>query len=656
MNSTFSHQSIIMKKKNNQMQLFFFDAATPEVRSAIACLQSQNYDVLQADNYPAGFELYKANLPSIVLINVDQPDGATLVEKIGATDPDVQILVMSAKDIMKGPTNEVQHKVAGFIRIPLNPVELDIALKRAREFVDLRRRLYRMQEQLEASARDKAAEMIETERFLAVRQIVDKMSSFSAQVAGDVHGGVKYFHELPYFVSIHSRDCKVLALNTTYSRYLGNRINSDSCAIYIGKRASKESCPVGRTIRTEATLETRALVRYTSGAQVPVIVHTTPIFNDDGEVEMVLEIFAGSKEIEHLAEDVRSTQQRYQQLFNAMPSYLAVLDRRLRINAINRRFKEDFGNPIGSSFFDILRPGSFPAFRDPITASIKDGMPHKGELVLTDQYHNQYNMMAWTAPIKTMAGKLIQVLVIFTDITEVRQLEDNLSTLGLMIGSISHDLKGCLTGLDAGLYLIDTGFYRDLPGRIEEGLDVARLMVERIRKLVQDVLYYTKERELEIQEMDVEQFAIGVAATVDNRIRGANIQFNCVFEGGPAKIKIDPGLIRSALVNILENAMEACIDDPEEKLHQIDFRVHGTDMEIQFDITDNGSGMDEDQKQKIFTIFYSTKGSKGTGLGLFIANKAVQKHGGHISVETEPGKGTAFHIRLPLKPSREIRP
>jgi len=644
-----------MDKKNNQMQLFFFDAVTPEVRSAIACLQSWGYDVLQADNSLAGFNLYEDNLPPVALINMDLPDGAALVEKILATEPDAQILVMSAENIMQCAINELKHRVAGFIGKPLNPVELEIALKRAREFIDLRRRLHLTQEQLEASAREKAAEMIETERFLAVRQIVDKMSSFIAQVANDVHGGVKYFHELPYFVSIHSCDCKVLAVNTTYSRYLGNRINGDSCAIYSGKRASTEACPVGRTIRTEATLETRALVRYTSGAKVPVIVHTTPIFNDDGEVEMVLEIFAGSKEIEHLAEDVRTTQQRYQQLFNAMPSYVAVLDRRLRINAINRRFKEDFGDPIGSGFFDILRPGSFPAFRDPITTSVKDGMPHQGELVLTDQNHIQHNMMAWTAPIKTLAGKLIQVLVIFTDITEVRQLEDNLSALGLMIGSISHDLKGCLTGLDAGLYLIDTGFYRDRPGRIEEGLDVTRLMVERIRKLVQDVLYYTKERELEIQEINVEQYAIGVAATVDNRIRGANIHFNCVFESGLKNIEIDPGLIRSALVNILENAMEACIDDTGEKVYQIDFQLRRSDKEIQFDITDNGSGMDEEQKKKIFTIFYSTKGSKGTGLGLFIANKAVQKHGGCISVESEPGKGTAFHIRLPLKESHETK-
>ncbi len=73
-------------------------------------------------------------------------------------------------------------------------------------------------------------------------------------------------------------------------------------------------------------------------------------------------------------------------------------------------------------------------------------------MVLTDRNGVQYNMMAGTAPIKTLAGKLIQILITFTDATRLRQLQDNLSSLGMMIGTISHDLKDCLTGLDAGLY------------------------------------------------------------------------------------------------------------------------------------------------------------------------------------------------------------
>jgi len=214
-------------------------------------------------------------------------------------------------------------------------------------------------------------------------------------------------------------------------------------------------------------------------------------------------------------------------------------------------------------------------------------------------------------------------------------------------------LKGCLTGLDVGLYRIDTGFYRNQPGRIEEGLEVAKLMVERVRKQVQNILFYTKERKLVIQLTKVEQFATDVAANVDQRIRGANIAFLCEFEPDLGEIEIDPDLVRSTLINILENAMEACIEDRSDKTHQITFRVSRKDNDVQFDVIDNGSGMNENQIKNMFTMFYTTKGSKGTGLGLFIANKTVRKHGGHITVDSLPGLGTTFYIRLPRRVSSD---
>jgi len=112
------------------------------------------------------------------------------------------------------------------------------------------------------------------------------------------------------------------------------------------------------------------------------------------------------------------------------------------------------------------------------------------------------------------------VLAYFTDITTLHQMKDNLSTLGLMVGTISHSLRGRLSGLDASLYLIETGFYRSRPAQIEEGLDVTKLMADRIRKLVLDILYYSKERDLAIEEVEVWQFAKEVAFLLGVLIKG----------------------------------------------------------------------------------------------------------------------------------------
>ena len=600
---------------------------------------------INEDNQPGASSVPTGELsPPVWIINFEGDKSLNWLNRVKSDQPKCYFIVLCPADKIRPLQNQLLNIADDILGRPIQLPEMEAALARAARWQELQMRLDALEE---LGGGRFTPELIDTERLLGVRQIVDKMSQFIAQIAGDVHGGVKYFNELPYFVSIHSPDCTILAANPTYLRYLGNHIYKNSWEIYVGKHASRKTCPVGRTARTGDTLKTRALSRYLSGARVPVIVHTAPIFDNDGEIVLILEIFAGTKEIDLLAEEVRTTQQRYQQLFDAVPSNIAVLDRRLRINDHNRRFVENFGRHIGTPFFDVLRPAGFPAFRDPISKTVKNGEPNQGEMVLADSSSQPYNVMAWTAPIKTRAGKLIQVLVVFADITELRQLQDNLSSLGLMIGTISHDLKGYLTGLDAGLYLIDTGFYRNKPGRIEEGLDASRMMVDRFRKMVHDILYYTKERELELEEISVEAFAYDVVANVDHRIRAADIQFDIKIEKEIGSFTIDSGLLRTALINIFDNAIEACIEDDLKREHRIEFEVKQLDNGIQMVIADTGPGIPEGQIDQIFEMFYSSKGKKGTGLGLFITRKAIEKHGGEISAGATMGKGARFAIRLP---------
>jgi len=236
----------------------------------------------------------------------------------------------------------------------------------------------------------------------------------------------------------------------------------------------------------------------------------------------------------------------------------------------------------------------------------------------------------------------------FMDISELRRMQGNLSALGLMIGTISHSLKSCLTGLDASLYLIETGFYRNKPARIEEGIDVTKLMVDRIRKLVLDILYYSKERDLKLETMEAWRFARDLAETVAGRIRAADIAFEMNLPKGLGQFRVDGDTLRPALVNILENAMEACIEDHRPGIaHWIRFDAHADDDQVVFQITDNGPGMTEDQVARSFQLFYSSKGSKGTGIGLFVTRKVIRQHGGSVTVESKPGHGARFVITLP---------
>jgi signal transduction histidine kinase len=239
-------------------------------------------------------------------------------------------------------------------------------------------------------------------------------------------------------------------------------------------------------------------------------------------------------------------------------------------------------------------------------------------------------------------------------IREKTELQDHLSSLGMMISSISHGIKGLLTGLDGGMYLLEKGFSQKSQDQITEGWEVVKQMVERIRKMVLDILYYAKERDLRWERIDALSFAEEVAKVVEPKIRSGGIEFEKNLDSKIGEFEINAGYVHSALLNILDNAVDACTKDTSKQKHTITLKVKQDKRHIIFDVADNGLGMDSDTSEKIFTPFFSLKGEKGTGLGLFISNKIIDQHGGEIIVKSKLGQGTLFRIKIPKMQSESV--
>jgi len=272
----------------------------------------------------------------------------------------------------------------------------------------------------------------------------------------------------------------------------------------------------------------------------------------------------------------------------------------------------------------------------------------------TDFITKPINVGALEIALKKVHDKIImkQKLREYTEnletlVQEKTDLQDRLSSLGLMIGSISHSIKGLLTGLDGGMYLLDSGFEKENHDRTKEGWKVVKFMVDRIRKMVLDILFYAKERDIKWEQVDVLSFANEVALVVEPKIQSQNIEFVFDFDSTLGEFEIDAGFVHSALINIIENAVDACIKDKSKISHKIIFSVNHDKNHIIFDVIDNGIGMDKETKEKIFTLFFSSKGSKGTGLGLFISNNIIKQHGGEIKIRSTLGEGTKFNIKIP---------
>jgi signal transduction histidine kinase len=246
----------------------------------------------------------------------------------------------------------------------------------------------------------------------------------------------------------------------------------------------------------------------------------------------------------------------------------------------------------------------------------------------------------------------MQVLLIFLDITQIRELQSNLASLGLMIGSISHSIKGVLTGLDAGVYLLKRGLAKRDDSQVQSGLEIVGNIAERIRKMVMDILFCAKERELQSERLDIRAFAEELVQTAAPYFSAKGTELVSDFESDLGAFEVDGGMLRSAIINVLENAADACAAKDGDPKRRVLFHIESNAEAVGILVEDNGIGMTPDQLKNLFTLFFSTKGSKGTGLGLFITDKIIRQHGGTITVDSALGRGTRFGIMLPRRASR----
>ena len=166
-----------------------------------------------------------------------------------------------------------------------------------------------------------------------------------------------------------------------------------------------------------------------------------------------------------------------------------------------------------------------------------------------------------------------------------------------------------------------------------------------------DLLSYSKEREPEYEACRPNEIVLEVYELIKDRARENRIEIIKDLDDTIGEVVMDPSIIHEVLLNLASNAVDACLFDEDlTKEWSIRFK---TEKEaggiIKFEVSDTGAGMDEALLQKIFTSFFSTKGHRGTGLGLMVTQKLIEEHKGRIEVASVLDKGTTFTVRLPFE-------
>ena len=226
-------------------------------------------------------------------------------------------------------------------------------------------------------------------------------------------------------------------------------------------------------------------------------------------------------------------------------------------------------------------------------------------------------------------------------------ITERLAAIGETITGLAHCIRNVLNGIQGGSYMIDLGFRKDDSAKVMKGWDIVRRNNTFLQDLVLDMLTYSKDREPEYELVDINDLISSVTDLMEMKAKEKNVFVSWTENTSLRKIVLDPKGIQRCLLNLISNAIDACAQKKEGHVEISTDKISRHMFYIC--VADNGCGISEENRSKLFQMFYSTKGSKGTGLGLAVTKKIIAEHGGEIEVESEVEKGTRFLVKLPLR-------
>lgn len=232
---------------------------------------------------------------------------------------------------------------------------------------------------------------------------------------------------------------------------------------------------------------------------------------------------------------------------------------------------------------------------------------------------------------------------------------ERLAAIGIAVAGISHYVKNILAGMSGSASLIAMGIEEKNLEMIRECWPVFERSQQKISSLVRDMLTFSKERKPDYQPGDLNDLLKEVATDCLPAAREQNVELRVEPGSDLPPTLFDPSQMHDALLNLTGNAIDACRGLSEARVVLESGLSPDSSMAL-LRVSDNGCGIPEEIQTRVFEPFFSTKGSKGTGLGLAVVKKIITEHGGDIAVHGEQPVGTTFTIQLPLHSLEDWEP
>ncbi|MFC1707728.1 PAS domain-containing protein [Planctomycetota bacterium] len=457
---------------------------------------------------------------------------------------------------------------------------------------------------------------------------------------------------MPCYLSVQDRDLRIVEVNEPFRRDFGEAIGEHCYRAYKHRETPCPNCPVLKTLEDGQTHTSEETVVTKEGETAHVVVTATPLHDRRGQPVAAIEMSTNVTELKTLRDNLERTRSDYQRLFDIVPCYVSIQNRDYQILDANDLFRQDFGEGCGRHCYEAYKGRSSVCQNCPVEKTFADGQIHSSEETVVTRDGREAAMLVHSMPIRDDSGEISAVMEVSTNVTEMKRLQHQLAMMGLAVAGMAHRVKNVLMGLEGGIFVVNDGFETDDQKKVDQGWEMVQRNVKRVSRVVKDLLYCSKEREPELVDgVSPDAIVREVHDLYAERIRDEGVDLVLELGEPPGVGRFDAQGIHTVVANLVANALDACRfdDSAENKKHRIVLRcAHAPEARGSvIEVSDNGAGIPEEAREKVFKGFFSTKGTEGTGLGLLIVQRIVEENGGNVSFTSHAETGTTFRLVFP---------
>ena len=537
-----------------------------------------------------------------------------------------------------------------------------VALTSEDEIGRLAQSFNRMADQILAHTRN--LEEIERTRTEQIQEKEEKYRNLSGLLNSVLESSTEY--------SIIAMDPRgiILEYNRGSANLFGWEKDEVVGKMWIGRTFLKEARSKGILQEISRKIETAGVVEYQmertrkDGSRFQANAIVTALQDSSGKILGFLEIARDITEKLRLEKELRETKDYLENIVQSSVDAIVTTDPKGRITFVNKAMEEI----VGVSPKDMIQQPISRFYLEGIgeARKIMGILREKGSLQNYDTFAVRRGkpvpIFLSASLLRNEAGEIIGTLGVFKDLTEMKKLEEELKktqahlfqvgkmrAMGELVAGVAHEINNPLMAADTFLHVIQENLPAGEPNR--QRLELIQKCHSRIAKIINHLKDFSRQSKLDFRQIDISEPIENALLITGQQLLNHGIRVRKEFQPDLPQIRGDSTQLEQVFLNLIANAkdaMEAAGRKRDLTIRTSLIRHSGwNDIEISFE--DTGSGIAEENREKIFEPFFSTKEvGKGTGLGLSICYGIIEAHGGRIEVESRVQGGTTFRVILPV--------